>query len=205
MQPLNVKRNNYLKNPKSSNIKTPLGLCKFLYLLVHKKISSGWILDPCCGDGRLLYYFSERDNRATAGFDVRCKIKKKGVGMFFADDFLKIYDKFSYEVALVICNPPFNQGVGKKLMPDVFLRKIFELYGSDIPVILFSPMGFLLNQRKRSERWHFYRDECDGKITSIISLPLDIFEDVQFHSQILIWNIPDLKTHYWVPEKYLGG
>ncbi len=60
-------------------------------------------------------------------------------------------------------------------------------------------MGFRLNQRKISKRWKWLRDNCPP-ITSIISLPLDIFDNVQFHSEILIFNVPKLKPHYFLPD-----
>ena len=38
------------------------------------------------------------------------------------------------------------------------------------------------------------------EITSIISLPLNVFERVEFHSEILIFGLPELKAHYWLED-----
>ena len=50
-------------------------------------------------------------------------------------------------------------------------------------MILFTPMGFRLNTRcstrKQGERYNNIRDNF-GKITSIVSLPLDVFPNVDF-------------------------
>jgi type I restriction enzyme M protein len=86
----------------------------------------------------------------------------------------------------------------------VFLEHIIELFGKDIPVALFVPMGFRLNQRRKSKRWRWLRD-CGAKITSIMSLPLDIFEGVEFHNEIIIYNVAGLEPHYFLPEEYLDG
>jgi len=52
------------------------------------------------------------------------------------------------------------------------------------------PMGFRLNgQQKGNQKY--------PPISSIISLPLDIFPKVAFHSEILIFNLPNLQPHYF--------
>lgn len=121
--------------------------------------------------------------------------------MFYKGKFENSTYPFEYP-DLVICNPPFNGHSGKKLYPEIFLEHIFKLFGPKIPVVLFAPMGLRLNQRQKSKRWHWLRD-CGAEITSIISLPLDVFEGVEFHNEILIFNIKGLKPHYFLPEKYL--
>ena len=102
---------------------------------------------------------------------------------------------------MVLCNPPFNGCKGRQLYPEVFLRHILKLFAS-VPTVLFTPMGFRLNQRKKSERWKWCRDSV-MQITSIVSLPLDIFSGVEFHAEILIFNRPDLKPHYFLPDAAL--
>jgi len=32
---------------------------------------------------------------------------------------------------------------------------------------------------------------------------LDVFDGVEFHSEILLFNMPKLKPHYFLPDKYL--
>jgi hypothetical protein len=84
------------------------------------------------------------------------------------------------------------------------LEHIFKLFGVEVPVVMFVPMGFRLNQRRKSKRWRWLRD-CGAKITSIVSLPLDVFESVEFHAEILIFNVAELKPHYFLPEEALDG
>lgn len=177
--PLTVKRNNYIRNPKQSNIQTPLWLCEFIASLFP---DIQRVFDPCCGDGRLLQPFTLRN----------CTMQSMDVET--GQDFLTFHGKIDAD--LCVCNPPFNLGVGRQLGSEVFLRHILEVCGN-IPIVLFVPMGFRLNQRKQSKRWRWLRD-CPARITSIMSLPLDCFEDVEFHSEVLFFNAPYLQPHYFV-------
>jgi type I restriction enzyme M protein len=68
---------------------------------------------------------------------------------------------------------------------------------------MFVPMGLRLNQRLCSARWRWLRD-CGTRITSIISLPLDVFTGVEFHNEILIFNVVGLRPHYFLPEEALS-
>jgi hypothetical protein len=77
------------------------------------------------------------------------------------------------------------------------MDKILELVDKDTPIILITPMGFRLNQRINSKRWRKMRDDYPP-ITSIISLPLDIFEDTLFHCEILCFNCYRLLPHYFL-------
>jgi len=179
--PLTVKRNDYISNPKRSDIGTPEIICNFITRLfpnVHT------VFDPCKGNGNLLKPFANR-GCITFGFDI-----KNG------QNFLEYKDTITCD--LVVCNPPFNLGVAKKLGSEVFLAKIVEVCGFGVPIVLFVPMGFRLNQRKRSARWRWLQEDMPD-ITSIISLPIDAFENVLFHSEILIFNARWLKPHYFIP------
>ena len=40
-------------------------------------------------------------------------------------------------------------------------------------------------------------------ITSIVTLPHDVFGSVKVHSEILLFNMPKLKPHHFLPDKYL--
>jgi hypothetical protein len=201
--PLSVKRNNYHENKKSSTIYTPTSVAKFLFDLLHDKIGDGSvrsnIFDPAIGTGRLT------DPWAGVANIVGCDIHNQGPAdcYLFECDFEQFTVEripFSFTPRLVLCNPPFNGK--KKLYPEVFLRHIFELWGIKQPTVLFCPMGMLLNQRKKSKRWRWLRD-CGADLSSIISLPLDIFDGVEFHNEILIFNVNGLKSHYFLPEEYL--
>jgi len=198
-QPLNVKRNNYFENKKNSRVFTPKVISDFLFSIVHGKLSNGIIIDPCCGECSLLKPFI-KEKYITFGFDtIKTTFQESSNFVFKHCDFLKEKHEPILEVGLIICNPPFNNmDYKRKLLPELFIKKIFESYGEDVPVILFAPMGFALNQRITSKRWRYFRDECNAEITGRIPLPLNIFNNVEFHNEILLWNLPQLKGHYWL-------
>ena len=77
------------------------------------------------------------------------------------------------------------------------MDKVLELVDHNIPILMITPMGFRLNQRVNSKRWKKIRDEYPP-ITTIISLPLDIFVDTLFHCEIIGFNTDKLKLHYFL-------
>tara|TARA_R110000824_G_scaffold280101_6_gene468200 strand:+ start:548 stop:1105 length:558 start_codon:yes stop_codon:yes gene_type:complete len=174
------------KNDKRNDIPTPTLLCDFLYDLLIPHYKPDIILDPSSGDGRLAKPFLVKTKSKVIQYEI-----KKG------KDFLKETKKINCD--MVLCNPPFNSGNGKKLIGELFLNKIFELCGNDIPVIMFCPMGQRLNNVKKSIRWRDMRDILPP-ITTIITLPIDIFDDTKFHSEILCFNTDKLNPHYFLPD-----
>jgi hypothetical protein len=66
--------------------------------------------------------------------------------------------------------------------------------------VLFVPAGFLSNLTLTSQRKLKFENGTYPAISSIITLPLDVFEGVKFHSQILIFNVKGLKGHYFYDE-----
>jgi len=58
------------------------------------------------------------------------------------------------------------------------------------------PHGFRLNQKQDSKRYQWLRDNLE--ITSSLSLPLDIFDGVKFHSEVLFFNVPNIKANYFL-------
>lgn len=219
--PVSVKKNDYFNNRKNSSIYTPSPLANWVASLVQYKIKDGVVLDPACGNGSLLKPFVFEYNKKVVGIDKSLSqiifsnmTIPTFAGFFTEQDFLDpLLNLQSVEkemqnswgkstVDVVVCNPPFNYskgGTGRKLLPELFLEQIVKKFGP-VPTVLFTPMGFVLNQRKHSKRWKWLRDECSLQITGRIALPLDIFPGTQFHQEVLLFNFPELKPHYWVPQ-----
>jgi len=188
--------NNWHLKPKNSIIYTPKEVSEFLFNLLHPLFpQKSLIFDPCSGQGSLLAPWKKAGYR-TYGNDIDTNLLRQG----FADadhDFLQNWEKsYSWSPQLILCNPPFN-GYGNRLGSEVWFDKILELFGKELPIVLFVPMGFRLNSRREGRRWKKFINEVYPPISSLISLPRDIFSSVEFHSEILIFNIKGLKPHYF--------
>lgn len=168
------------KGKKRNDTPTDQRVCKFLYDLIIEHYNPKIILDPCSGDGRL----TERFDCQIINYEI-----KEGT------DFLK--ETQHIDCDFVIMNPPFNVGTGRQLSVEVFMDKVLELVDNNIPIIMICPMGFRLNQRIKSSRWKKIRDTYPP-IDSIISLPIDIFEDTLFHCEIICFNCKNFKGHYFL-------
>ena len=185
-----VLNNSLNKGSKRNDTPTPRWLCKFLFDLL-KDQNFKILLDPCCGDRRLTELF---EGCQVINYEI-----KEGT------DFLEETNPIP-NVDCVIVNPPFNVGRGRKLSVEVFLDKIFELVGKDVPILMITPMGLRLNvyhknkkkAQQQSRRLVKMREEYPP-ITTIISLPADTFEDTKFHAEIVCFNTPFLKPHYFIP------
>ncbi|MGB2096700.1 MAG: SAM-dependent methyltransferase [Candidatus Puniceispirillales bacterium] len=204
----NVSRNNFYDDPKNSTVFTPPGVSQFIFDIVADKIDkSRPVFDPCVGEGSLLHPFDD------AGFHtIGLDIYDHGYKNTILHNFLTFDAKQMAVPSLVIANPPFNidlrtkaiiseQYGGRPLLPEVWLQKTISLLGKDIPIILFAPYGLRLNQFLCSKRWQKFINGDYPRISSIIALPKDVYRDVLFHSEILIFNIPDLDAHYFYHQK----
>ncbi len=182
---------------KDSTVYTPKKVSEYLYKLISPHISPETVLDPGIGKGSLSMLWRE-NGASIIGSDIESHGKKYS-DLFLLGKFEEI-EKWEWEKPdLIICNPPFNAYGEGKLYPEIFLRKMIELFGEKQKIVLVVPMGFRLNQRVTSERWNWLSNsKC--KITSIISLPIDCFK-AKFHTEILIFNIPKLKPHYFLYEE----
>jgi len=168
------------KCDKKSDVPTPHIVCDFLYKLL-KVYKPDKILDSCAGDGRL----TEKFNCEVISYEI-----KEGKDFFNETEII--------DCDMVLFNPPFNSGNGKRLICERFLDHTIKLLkDKSIPIIMFAPMGFRLNQVKESKRWRKLRDEYPP-ITTIITLPLDIYDNVNFHSEIICFNTEKLKGHYFL-------
>ena len=168
------------KGSKRSDTPTDKRICNFLYKIISEHYNPRKILDPCCGDKRLTELF----NCEIINYEI-----KDGT------DFLK--EDNIIDCDFVIMNPPFNIGSGRQLAVEVFMDKVLSLVDNKIPIIMICPMGFRLNQKIKSKRWRKIRDSYP-EISSIISLPLDIFEDTLYHSEIICFNCDRFDPHYFL-------
>ena len=194
----NLTKNNYHKNPKPSNIPTPLQVSQFIFELLRDKIPKGLIFDPCCGWKNLLKPWKE-DKWETFSIDID-KIYQPNLIADFLNPLPGGLVPKKEEIGLILCNPPFN-GYSHKLGSEVWLDKIIELFGKEVPIVLFAPIGFRLNLTCQSKRWLKFNQGEYPPISSIIALPKDCFEGVVFHSEILIFNVEGLKGHYFYHDQ----
>jgi hypothetical protein len=173
---------------KPNIIETPPGVARFLFDLIGAAYPIRTILDPCSGRGAL----------------TRPWTKRRIISYEIAEgrDFFAGPDRIDCD--LVLCNPPFNSGedYARVLLPERFLARIVEVVPAGTPIALFAPMGLRLNCVKGARRYRWLRDEGPG-ITSIVSLPRDIFPGCEFHSEILLFNMPSLSPHLLLPDEYL--
>ncbi len=199
-----VDRNNFYRTQKNATVHTPPGVSQFIFNLVGSKIDKGKpVLDPCVGAGSLLRPF-KKSGFATIGIDV----EKQGFPGTMVANYLSIGKGKIKAPSLVIMNPPFNIDAktksyvkshygGRPLLPEVWLQKAIELFGVDTPIVLFTPYGLRLNQCEDSKRWQKFVTGIYPEITSIISLPKNVFSGILFHSEILLFNISGLNGHYF--------
>ena len=202
-----VDRNNYYAKPKLSTIYTPISVGRFIFTLVADRIDKETpVLDPCVGAGALLWPFL-LSGYSVIGID----IEDHGFPKTHVRDYLEV-EAGEYPLpSLVVMNPPFNldskgrESVKKysgsrPLLPEVWMRKSCELFGRTVPMALFTPYGLRLNQMTSSRRWRKFVSGEYPEITSIISLPKNIFPNILFHSEILLFNISGLKAHYFYSD-----
>ena len=202
-----VDRNNFYNKQKKATIYTPPGVSEFIYRLVGTKIDKTKpILDPCVGKGSLLKPF-KRNGFKVIGID----IERQGFPKTIVRNYLEIPRGEIETPSLVIMNPPFNIDQktkafvsrhygGRPLLPEIWLQKAIELFGTTIPIVLFTPYGLRLNQMTNSKRWMKFITGEYPEIASIVSLPKDIFDGILFHSEILIFNIVKLQGHYFYDD-----
>ena len=179
---------NYVLKVKPNIIETPPGVARFLFDLISPAYPARTILDPCSGRGALTRPWSKR---RVIGFEIA-----EGKDFFGGPDRI--------DCDLVLCNPPFNSGeeYARILLPERFLARIVEVVPPGTPIALFAPMGLRLNCVKGARRYRWLREECPP-VTSIVSLPRDIFPGCEFHSEVLLFNMPKLGPHHLLTDEYL--
>lgn len=206
-----VDRNNFYNNEKEATVFTPDYVSEFLYEILnsHIKKTDGIIIDPCVGQGSLLKPW-KKNGYGIKGID----IERQGFANTIVKNYLEVQKgEIKDKIALVIMNPPFNidrktkQYIqehygGRPLLPEVWFSKAVALWGNDVPIVMFTPYGFRLNQTENSKRWMKFVNKEYPEITSIVSLPKDVFEGILFHSEVLVFNIQGMKGHYFVRNNH---
>jgi len=203
-----VDRNNFYDKVKPTTVYTPHRTSSFLFSILKPHIRKGLIIDPCVGRGSLVMPFMN------AGYDVLgIDIEEQGFrGKFLHRNYLEIKKGELPSPVLVIMNPPFNidqktreyiqtHYSARPLLPEVWLIKAIELFGREIPIVMFTPYGFRLNLTEKSKRWTNFIGGVYPEITSIISLPKNLFENTLFHSEVIVFNVYGMKGHYFHGNK----
>ncbi len=196
-------------DPKArlGNIQTPQYVAEFLYQIL-KHLKPQTVLDPAVGEGNLLLPWRKKDRRLI-GVDtdgerlLSAKYKIPELGFMYGN--FENTDIGDYPIIpdLVLCNPPWNRHWQNLNYPEVFLRKIVELFGNQISICLLCPMGLRLNQTVGSVRKQWIKNTLT--ISSIISCPRNLYPETEFHSEIILFNCKRVKPHYWMvdpPEDY---
>lgn len=191
--PTNVKRNNYIAKPKENVVLTPCPVANRIFEIVDPVMCAeqrNVVIDVGCNTGNLSLPFKQAKYHCVGYDRKKVKYHSKFTKLdFLKSDPKKLFKDTHKEVykickktnkaggMFIICNPPFNdpqREYGRQLLPELFLRRIFDNWGVKFPVIFFSPMGLLKNQRKNSDRWKWIRD-CGAEITSELELPIDAY------------------------------
>ena len=202
-----VDRNNFYRNEKKATVYTPAYVSDFLYDILSPEIprGDGLIFDPCVGRGSLLRPW-QRSGYAVRGID----IKDQGFRPTRVMNYLELKSgDMSEAVSLVIMNPPFNidsttkkyireHYSGRPLLPEVWFAKALELFGPSVPIAMFTPYGFRLNQTTTSRRWVKFLNHEYPDITGIVSLPKNVFDGILFHSEVLLFNLTLPQGHYFL-------
>lgn len=208
----NVARNNFYRREKNATVYTPPEVSAFLFALLRDKIAPDSIVfDPCVGAGSLLAPFRRAGFR-TFGMDIEHQgFAPTLCGNYLAASRAELQTFLGGAPSLVLANPPFNldaktralavaQCGRRPLLPEVWLQKTIALFGRAQPMALFAPYGLRLNQTQASARWQKFVRGDYPPIASIVALPKNIYPDILFHSEILIFNLRGLNAHYFVGE-----
>jgi len=100
---------------------------------------------------------------------------------------------------------------GKAYFPELFLKKIFQMYGADVPIVILTSYTLIMNVRCQTRnamiggqtRQNWLRD-CGAKITSVLEMPLDFFPGVKMWWHTLFFNLGNLLPPVWfLPDEYL--
>lgn len=178
---------------RDNTVQTPPWLAQRFYDIVKPVLRPSVVLDPCVGPGNLIRPW--REVAHTIGVDL-ADHSSTLVDEFHRYSFHAYSEWLLPKPDLVVCNPPWCRSTDKAMYPEIFARSIFRLFTSEIPLILLVPFNFR-NCSHFSKRRAWLRNNAP-EITSIMSLPIDCFPDTVMAAEVLVFNIPGLKPHYWL-------
>jgi hypothetical protein len=151
------------------------------------------VLDPSVGAGALFAPYKAHDpSIRTIGCDINDDANRQWTDEFHLGKFEDLA-LAGVVPDLVVMNPPFN-GARPKYYPEVFLRKVHDLWGNKIPCVMISPIHFRLNINWTTSSRYVYIKE-NWNITSICSMPRKIFPGHEVYAEILFFNIPNIPAH----------
>lgn len=158
---------------------TPTPLAHFLHRILMP-LKPGVILDPCIGSGQMVepWFF-----KATiVGIDI--EYRDPPCDIYFNYDATLLTTWTHTKPDLILCNPPFN-------LTHEFWLMLTTLFPTT-PTVLIAPINFRCTQAKRRALY-----PKGPQISSIVSLPTNVFPDTRYFTEVLIYNAKGLHPHYW--------
>ena len=177
---------NRQKSIKKSVVITPDYVAKNIYENV-KRYPFKNILDIGAWNGALSKPFTKKHNSQIIGLDITDEFSHK-FDTFIHKDFLEATkeDFKGLNIDLVLTNSPFGKNKQHgDLYPNLFLKKIFELFGETMPVIMIVGHWFVSNS---NDRIHYLNS---ANITKKTTLHKRTFKEcgVNVEADILYFNI----------------
>lgn len=171
---------------KKSIVLTPEFVADDIYQTL-KRFPFKNILDIGCFDGAMSKYFTKKKNSKIIGLDVLNDYESR-FDTFIHKDFLESTkeDFKDMKIDLIVSNPPFGQNKEYgALHPELFLKKIFEIFGDNMPVVLIVGQWFLSNSSARIQ----YLNTLN--MTRNVTLHKNTFAEcgVSVESNVLYFNI----------------
>lgn len=187
-----------VENIKDTVVETSEDLAKHIYNLLKKKPIHN-VLDVGAWKGKLSDPFRNLKRCQIIGVD-RTDEYKNNFDKFLHIDFLQstAEDFKGLHVDLVLSNPPFNEDKEKgELTPMLWLEHIFEVLGSNTPVVLIVGNWFFQSKGRMEKLNNF-------NVTRRIQLHKTSFGiEHQVEASVLFFNIKTNRSmeYYYPPKK----
>jgi len=195
--------NNSSSNLKDNVVKTPPIVSNKIYQDLKRK-NTHTILDIGSAEGVLSDPFRRKKNIKIIGNDITDQ-HAQHYDHFIHQDFLQTTTKDYQDlnIDLIVSNPPFQSSKEQnELFPFLFLKHIFKLFGSNMPVVMIVPQWFLSSSNKRITALQ------EMNITKTITLHSKIFRtkenNICVESSVLYFNIKTSKSIEFLESKKLS-